>query len=127
MEQEFFAKQKKMLEDARKSLQDTLQKFANKDKEVADNWETKFPDLGSTESGNAGEGSLDAEADEVEQYEAMLPVEHTLESRLEHIDKALDKIEKGTYGICSKCGQPIEKERLEILPEADTCMKCEKK
>ncbi|MGQ9465648.1 MAG: TraR/DksA family transcriptional regulator [bacterium] len=40
------------------------------------------------------------------------------------IDYALRKIHQGKYGICEKCGKPIEKRRLKILPYARFCIKC---
>ncbi len=38
---------------------------------------------------------------------------------------ALEKIERGTYGLCEACGQPIPKGRLKIMPAATLCVKCE--
>ena len=38
---------------------------------------------------------------------------------------ALDKIERGVYGICEGCGEPIPKGRLKIMPSAILCVKCE--
>jgi len=40
------------------------------------------------------------------------------------IDLALRKITKGTYGICERCGKPIQKKRLKFLPQARLCVKC---
>jgi len=40
---------------------------------------------------------------------------------LKEIDQALARMEDGTYGLCSVCGQPIPEERLEALPQAMTC------
>ena len=37
------------------------------------------------------------------------------------IDAALEKMEKGTYGICEVCNKPIEEDRLEANPAAKTC------
>jgi DnaK suppressor protein len=45
-------------------------------------------------------------------------VEQTLEKRLQYVERALQKIEEGTYGICDDTGEPIPKERLEAVPEA---------
>ncbi|KAB3535269.1 conjugal transfer protein TraR [Alkaliphilus pronyensis] len=45
---------------------------------------------------------------------------------LTEIDRALNKIEEGTYGDCNICGKAIPEERLEILPEANICMDCGK-
>ncbi|MED1745832.1 MULTISPECIES: TraR/DksA C4-type zinc finger protein [Brevibacillus] len=40
---------------------------------------------------------------------------------LKEIDQALSRMEEGTYGICTVCGQDIMEERLEALPQAQTC------
>lgn len=46
---------------------------------------------------------------------------------LDKIKKALAKIGIGKFGICEKCGRPIDKARLEIYPSADLCFDCERK
>ena len=38
--------------------------------------------------------------------------------RLERVDRALQKIEEGTYGLSDKSGEPIPRDRLEAVPEA---------
>jgi DnaK suppressor protein len=43
---------------------------------------------------------------------------------LYHIDKALERIENGTFGACDSCGEPIAKERLEAVPHARLCIAC---
>jgi YteA family regulatory protein len=40
---------------------------------------------------------------------------------LKEIDQALTRMEEGTYGICTVCGEAIPEERLEALPQAQTC------
>ena len=37
---------------------------------------------------------------------------------------AVQRIEQGTYGRCSVCGEAIPAERLEAIPDADTCVRC---
>jgi DnaK suppressor protein len=44
-----------------------------------------------------------------------------LEGRLQLVEKALDKIEDGTYGVCEACGEEIEADRLKANPAATTC------
>jgi DnaK suppressor protein len=41
-----------------------------------------------------------------------------------HIDQALERIDKNTYGYCHECGDPISPERLEAVPHARLCIKC---
>lgn len=43
---------------------------------------------------------------------------------LKKIDKALVKIEQGTYGICEECGDEIAVKRLEARPVTDLCIQC---
>ena len=43
---------------------------------------------------------------------------------LNHLEDALQRIEKGDYGRCTDCGKLIEKERLEAVPHAQQCLQC---
>jgi DnaK suppressor protein len=40
------------------------------------------------------------------------------------IDEALQRLNQGEYGICKRCGQPIETRRLAAIPQATTCARC---
>jgi RNA polymerase-binding protein DksA len=46
---------------------------------------------------------------------------------LNYLDDALKRIEKGEYGFCIDCGNLIDKERLEAVPHAQSCIKCKLK
>jgi len=46
------------------------------------------------------------------------------EHKLNEIDHALEDARLGLYGICERCGHPINPERLEALPEATLCVEC---
>src|SRR6266487_5193647 len=52
-----------------------------------------------------------------------LSLVNNIRDLMERIDKALARIEEGTYGLCSRCGKPIEKLRLKALPYANLCLK----
>lgn len=41
---------------------------------------------------------------------------------LQQIDDALKRMDDGTYGLCERCGKPIERERLQALPYATLCL-----
>ncbi|MGT2526510.1 TraR/DksA family transcriptional regulator [Streptomyces nojiriensis] len=43
---------------------------------------------------------------------------------LEELDRALERLERGRYGRCERCGGLIPSERLEIRPAATTCVRC---
>jgi len=108
---------KTKLEETKIQLEKELQSFANADENVKGDWDTRFPEF------NNG-GNLEEAADEVVEYEEKLQIEHNLELRLRDINLALEKIEKGNYGICEKCGKEIPIERLAIYPEARVCLSC---
>ena len=44
---------------------------------------------------------------------------------LELIDEALRRIEAGEYGECVNCGEPVQERRLEAVPWARYCLKCQ--
>lgn len=44
---------------------------------------------------------------------------------LQSIDAALDRIDDGDYGKCANCGQPIQEKRLEAVPWARHCIRCQ--
>lgn len=122
MEEKILKELREKLKKEKKELEEELKKFAQK-KESSEDWKTKFP---AFDGGEAGSGALEKEADEVEEYETLLPIEQSLESKLQNINLALEKIEKGNYGICEKCKKEIEIERLKAIPEARFCKNCKK-
>jgi DnaK suppressor protein len=50
-----------------------------------------------------------------------------LRGNLLDVERALDKTERGTYGLCERCHQPIGAERLEAIPWARLCITCKQK
>ena len=86
-------------------------------------------------------GSLDDEVEEVasdnnhlaETASATLgrEIDYTLGDNAEQvrsaIDAALQRIDDGTYGTCTNCGQEIPRERLEASPWATLCIDCKRK
>ncbi len=46
------------------------------------------------------------------------------EQELAQVNAALARVENGTYGSCSVCGEPIGEKRLEAVPHAATCVNC---
>ena len=71
--------------------------------------------------------SLDEEADEAEELGNTLAVAGALKTRASDIDAALNKIEKGEYGICESCTSEISEEILDMVPESRLCSACKQK
>jgi DnaK suppressor protein len=66
-----------------------------------------------------GDGTLEA-VDRLNQ----IGVGGRLESRLERVDRALAKLDEGTYGTCDVCGAAIDPRRLRAAPESTVCVGC---
>ena len=67
------------------------------------------------ESADAGTATFEREKD--------LSIENNVRDLLRKIDGALKRMDAGTYGLCERCGRPIEKARLKALPYAELCIK----
>jgi len=67
------------------------------------------------ESADAGTATFEREKD--------LSIENNVRDLLQKIERALKRIEAGTYGACDRCGKPIEKARIKALPYVDLCIK----
>jgi DnaK suppressor protein len=48
----------------------------------------------------------------------------SLEAGLERTERALAKLDEGTYGLCDVCGEPIAPKRLAAMPDVVTCVTC---
>jgi DnaK suppressor protein len=85
----------------------------------------------STFSGNQSETTGEAGFDEeyadagtaTFEREKDLSLVNNIVDLMDRIDKALAKIDDGTYGLCDRCGKPIEKLRIKALPYANLCLK----
>ena len=67
------------------------------------------------ESADAGTATFEREKD--------LSIENNVRDLLAKIDRALGRIDDGSYGICERCGKSIEKARIKALPYVDLCIK----
>ena len=69
-------------------------------------------------------GKREEEATEVMELEKRVALEKQMTVALSKINRAIQKYDAGTYGICDQCGKPIEPGRLEALPHAVLCLNC---
>lgn len=92
--------------------------------------EKELHDLGSIAEGGVemtfDEGFADA-AQSTSERAKVFSIVDGLHERLEELRAALGRIDKGTYGICERCGQEIGAERLEAIPSARLCITCKSK
>ncbi len=112
---------KKDLEDLRKRLLDERSELETQLTTIE---ETSFS---TSQSDLSGEVSFDDENADAGTFtferERDLSIENNVRDLLGKIDRALSRMADKTYGICSRCGKPIEKARLKALPYVELCIK----
>jgi len=68
---------------------------------------------------DSAEAVVDHENDEVIDALGNAAVEE-----LTAVNRSLQRLEDGSYGVCDSCGKTISPERLEIIPDAQKCVEC---
>jgi len=76
-------------------------------------------DISKSHSANFSEQALERQNDEV-----LGGIGQETRSAIADIRAALARIDEGTYGICANCGNPINPDRLDILPATAYCIVC---
>ena len=109
---------KQELLDRKSKILNDLQDISQQDSHEVDNRSAKFPEYGS---------KPDENAQEVSEYSTTLVTEKILEKTLEDINKAIKRLEEGTYGTCKYCGEIINPKRLLARPIASSCIDCKTK
>ncbi len=100
-----------------------LLKYRDELKEAVKTHAASLPDTGMI--GASGDSSDHASADfSAEMFGLLLEKQA---GTLEEVERALQKIDTGEYGICEDCGKPISAKRLKALPWAKYCIECQDK
>jgi DnaK suppressor protein len=112
---------KKELDDLRKRLHDERTELERQAREIE---ESSFR---TPQSELTGEVSFDEEYADAGtatfERERDLSLTNNIKDLIEKIDHALERIDQGSYGLCERCGRPIEKARIKALPYATLCIK----
>ena len=106
LDQEFVERQRARLEESRDQLV-RMRDGLEEDQRFRANEEQDFT---QHDSGDMSQSLFTREVDAT--------VEQNVERRLASVERALQKIEEGTYGICDDTGEQIPRGRLEAVPEA---------
>lgn len=105
---------KEVLSKELETLEEELATVGRKNPENPNDWEaTEGEDVDQADEGEVAES--------MEKYKDNQAILEQLEIRMNEVKSALDKIEKGTYGICEIGGEQIEEDRLKANPSAKTC------
>ena len=76
---------------------------------------------------NTRQGDLADQASGNNEVHILLKLKQTDAKILQAIEEALLRIEKGTYGVCRDCGEPIAETRLQAIPWTRVCITCKEK
>lgn len=106
--------EKKLIEE-KDNLLAELNNIALKDNDTGE-WQSKSTQIDESEADPTDH------ADRFEDFEEKSSLIVQLSKRLQETEKALARISNGTYGRCAVCGGPIETERLNANPSAETCI-----
>ena len=106
LDQEFIARQKQRLQDLKAELQRVRDGLQEDERFRAE----EEADFSQHDSGDMSQSLFTREVDAT--------VEQQVERRLKYVERALQKIEEGTYGLSDDSGEPIPRGRLEAMPEA---------
>jgi DnaK suppressor protein len=81
---------------------------------------------GSTTNLGYGNHMADDASEAFEQAKD-LALRQNAQQLLAQVEEALARFERGTYGICQQCRQEIDPARLEALPYANLCLRCQQR
>ena len=83
--------------------------------------------LQATMENNSRQGDMADQASGNNEVHIALKLRQTDAKILQAIEEALTRIERGTYGVCRDCGEPIAPARLHAIPWTRVCIKCKEK
>ena len=109
-------------------LEDFAERLRSERAELSDQLTTiEDQTFATTQSDMSGDVGVDDESADAGtatfEREKELSIEQNVRDLIAKIERALKRIDEGTFGICEICGKPIEKARLKALPYADLCIK----
>ena len=76
---------------------------------------------------NTRQGDMADQASGNNEVHIQLKLKATDAKILQAIDEALERIQKGTYGVCRDCGEPVAEARLNAIPWTRVCIACKEK
>ena len=79
------------------------------------------------ENNTGRQGDLADQADGANEVHIQLKLKQTDAKILQAIEGALQRLDKGTYGVCRDCGEPISQARLTAIPWTRVCITCKEK
>lgn len=117
MTKAFLKEMEDILLKEKERLESELKQISDQNPKNKADYDVRFVNMGDKEDENA---------EEVATYSTNLTLERTLERTLRDVNSALDRIKKGSYGVCKYCGKDIPENRLKARPESSSHVDCKK-
>ena len=76
---------------------------------------------------NTRQGDMADQASGNNEVHIQLKLKQTDAKILQAIEEALERLQKGSYGVCRDCGEPIAEARLNAIPWTRVCIACKEK
>lgn len=108
------------------AVQDELTEDLSRLRDELDNTAKDLQDILAGGVDGAGNDQADVGSNSLER-DAELSLAANQRELLLQTEKALERLENGTYGVCEQCGEPIGKMRLQAFPRATLCMDCKRR
>lgn len=106
---------RKRLEEEKSRLEEQIEDY---ERDLEEARLTESSSDRSPDPGNAEASSMKLE------YAKELSIEQNTLDLLSKVNRALERVAAGTYGICESCGNAIPVERLDVLPYSTICVEC---
>ncbi len=112
---------KEELKEFRKRLEAERVELATQLKDIEEE------SFSATQAEMSGETGFDEEFADAGSFtlerESALSIENNVRDLIAKIDRALERMDEGKFGVCERCGKTIEKARVKALPYATLCIK----
>ncbi|QSB07040.1 TraR/DksA family transcriptional regulator [Natronoglycomyces albus] len=106
--------------ELREALNERLEELREEHRRVVLEMETlqreRLADSAGDDQGDSGSKTIE--------HEQEITVANTIAEKVYQVERALDRLDVGDWGICERCGKPIPAARLAVFPSATQCVAC---
>ncbi len=107
-----------ILKKEKKRVQAEIRSMEKENREVSQDFDSAGDNNFEDQIGDSASITFERERD--------FSLQQNRKDILRQIEIAIDSIDSGTYGICSRCHEPINERRLKALPYVEYCINCKK-
>ncbi|WP_213453988.1 TraR/DksA family transcriptional regulator [Rhizomonospora bruguierae] len=101
--------------------------LAERQSELREEYDQHLSEIAELQRDRLIDSSGDDQADtgtKTLEREQEISLANNLLDRINQVERALERLDEGGYGMCERCGNPIPVERLAAFPSATLCVTC---